>query len=72
MWLQTSCAQFRAVETLPISGFVSEDTLGLQASCQVAFAITKEKKPHTIGELLIKPYTIDVVEKRTKEKTYEN
>jgi len=48
--MQTICAQFRAVGTLPISGLVSEDTLGLEASYCVAFAIAKEKKPHTIGE----------------------
>ena len=46
---QTSCAQFRAVGSLPMSGFVSEDTLGLEASCCVAFAIAKDKDPHTTG-----------------------
>jgi len=41
---------FRAVGTLPILGFVSEGTLGLEAAYCVAFAIAKGKKPHTIGE----------------------
>ena len=35
MSLQTTCAQFRAIGTLPISGFVSEDMLGLEASNRV-------------------------------------
>jgi len=42
MFLQTNCAQFRALGSLPISGFSSENTLGLEASCWVAFAIRKE------------------------------
>ena len=46
----TRCARFHAVGTLPISGFNSEDTLGLEASCRVVFAIAKEKKPHTMRE----------------------
>jgi len=50
MSLQTICAQFRAVGTPPISGFVSEDALGLVAPYRVAFAIGKGKKPHVIGE----------------------
>jgi len=50
MSLQTNCAQFRAVGTLHKSGFVSEDMLGLEASCRDVFAIAKENKPHTIGE----------------------
>jgi len=49
MSLQTDCVQFRAVGTLAIPGFVSEDMLGLEVSCRVAFAITKKKKPHAIG-----------------------
>jgi len=47
---QTYCAQFRVAGTLPISGFISENTLALEASCRVAFAIAKGKKPRTIGE----------------------
>ena len=42
MSFQTNRAQFRAVRTLSISGFVSEDTWGLEVSCRFAFAIAKE------------------------------
>jgi len=49
MALRTSCAQFPAAETLPVSGFVSEDTLELETPCRVAFAITQGKKPHKLG-----------------------
>jgi len=45
--LQTKCAQFRAIKTLPLSGFVSENTLGLEASCHFALAMGKRKEPHT-------------------------
>ncbi|CAH1975362.1 unnamed protein product [Acanthoscelides obtectus] len=30
----------------------------LKASCEIAFMIAKQKKPHTIGEELIKPYVL--------------
>jgi len=50
MFLQANCLQLRAVGSMPVSGFVSEDVLGLEKSYRVAFAIAKEKKPHTIGE----------------------
>jgi len=50
MSLQTNCSRFRAVGSLPIFGFVSEDAVGLEASSCVAFAIEKEKKPHAIWE----------------------
>jgi len=50
MSLQTYHTQFRAVGTLPISGFVPEDTLGLEVPYRIAFAIAKEKKTHTIWE----------------------
>jgi len=41
---------FCVVGTLHILEFVSEDTLGLEAFCFVAFSIAKENKPYTIGE----------------------
>jgi len=44
MSLQTNCSRFRAVRTLPIFGFVSEDMIGLEASSCVALAIEKEKR----------------------------
>ena len=67
------CARFRAAGTLPKLGFCSEDKTGLEASYRVACRIAKEKKPHTIGERLIKPYALDIVELfcgvKQKEKT---
>jgi len=68
--LQANCVQFRAVGTLPISGLVSEDTFGLEESYRVAFAIATEKKPHTIGEWLIKANSRNIIEKRTKKQNY--
>jgi len=62
MSLQANCSRFCAVETLPILGFASEDTLGLVASYCVAFAIAKENKTHAIGELFIKLYALNMVE----------
>jgi len=41
MSLQTNCSRVCAVETLPILGFASEDTLGLVADYCIAFAIAK-------------------------------
>ena len=55
-------ARFRAAGTLPKLGFYSEDKAGLEASYRVAYRIAKEKKPHTIGEQLIKPCAMDMVE----------
>jgi len=43
MSLQTKCARFHSVGTLPILGFVSEDTLLLEESYRVAFTTAKEK-----------------------------
>jgi len=70
MSLQTNCAQFHAVgiRILLLSGFVSEDMLGLEASCYAAFAIAKEKKAHTIGEWLTKPHIMDIIEREEKKK----
>ena len=55
-------ARFCAAGALPKLGFCSEDKAGLEASYQVAYRIAKEKKPHTIGEQLVKPCAIDMVE----------
>ena len=55
-------ARFRAVGTLPKLGFCSEDKAGLEASYRVVYKIAKEKKPHKIGERLIKPCAMDMVE----------
>ena len=55
-------ARFRAAETLPKLGFCSADKAGLEASYRVAYRIAKEKKPHRIGERLIKPCTMEMIE----------
>ena len=55
-------ARFRTAGTLPKLGFCSADKAGLEASYRVAYRIAKEKKPHTIGERLIKPCAIEMVE----------
>ena len=54
--------RFRAAGTLPKLGFCSKDKAQLEASYCVAYRIAKEKKPHTIGEQLIKLCAIDMVE----------
>ena len=55
-------ARFRAAGTLPKLGFCSADKAELEASYRVAYRIAKEKKPHTIGERLIKPCAMKMVE----------
>ena len=55
-------ARFRAAGTLPKLGFCFADKAGLEASYRVAYRIAKEKKPHTIGERLIKPCAMEMVE----------
>jgi len=64
MSLQTYHAQFRAVGTLPISGLVSEDTLGLEAACRVAFTTAKETA-YNWGVTC----RMDIIENRTKYET---
>ena len=74
--LLAKCARFRAAETLPKLGFCSENKAGLEASYSIAYRTAKEKKPHAIGERLIKPRAMDKVklvcgveQKRKLEKT---
>ena len=54
--------QFCAAGKLQNLGFVSEDKLMLEASYRVAWRIAKDRKSHTIGERLIKPCSMDMVE----------
>ena len=54
--------RFRAAGTLPKLRFCFADKAGLKALYDVARRITKEKKPHTIGERLIKPCALEMVE----------
>jgi len=44
MSLQNNCSRFRVVGTLPISGFVSEDIIGLEASLLRCFYNEKKTK----------------------------
>ncbi|XP_028659137.2 protein ZBED8-like [Erpetoichthys calabaricus] len=48
-------ARFDEKATLPALGFVPINKPILTASYEVAYLITKQGKPHTIGETLIKP-----------------
>jgi hypothetical protein len=48
-------ARFDVKATLPDLGFVPINKLIPTASYEVAYLITKQGKPHTIGETLIKP-----------------
>jgi len=41
--------------TLPVLGFIPIDKPILTASSEVAYLITKQGKPHTIGETFVKP-----------------
>jgi len=47
--LETNYAQFRAVGTLSILGFVPQDTLGLEVPYRIAFEIAKEKNAYSLG-----------------------
>jgi len=49
MSLQTNCTQFRAVGTLPVSGFVSEDTLGLGSILSRCFLLLAKENTHNWG-----------------------
>jgi len=60
--LPAKCAGFRAAGTLPRLGFCPGNKSGSEASYRVAYRVTKEKKPHAIGERLIKPCAMDMVE----------
>ena len=48
-------ARFDEKATLSVLGFVPIDKPILTASYEVAYLITKQGKPHTIGETLVKP-----------------
>lgn len=48
-------ARFDERATLPVLGFVPIDKPILTASYEIAYLIGKQGKPHTIGEILVKP-----------------
>jgi hypothetical protein len=60
--LKQKKARFHSSGTLPKSGSGSTQKPLLEASYKVAYLITKNKKPHTIGENLIKPCAPKMVE----------
>ncbi|GFT64386.1 protein ZBED8 [Nephila pilipes] len=55
-------AQFSKSGTLTKLGFGIPQKPLVEASFRVAYRIAKSKKPHTIGETLIKPCALEVVE----------
>jgi zinc finger BED domain-containing protein 5/7/8/9 len=54
-------ARFVEKATLPVLGFVPVNKPILTASYEVAYLIAKQGKPHTIGETLIKPAMLKMV-----------
>jgi hypothetical protein len=60
--LKQKKARFHSLGTLPKLGFGSTQKPLLEASYRVADLIAKNKKPHTIGENLIKPCALQMVE----------
>ena len=59
---QAKKARFEKTGTLPKLGFARTQKRCLEASFKVAYCIAKQKKPRTIGETLIKPCALEMVE----------
>lgn len=59
---QTKKERFEKSGMLPKLGFVPPQTPCLEACYKVAYRIVRNKKPHTIGESLIKPCALEMVE----------
>lgn len=55
-------ARFEKVGTLPNLGFVPTQKPCLEASYKVAYCTAKQKKLHMIGETLVMPYALEMVE----------
>jgi hypothetical protein len=60
--LKQKKARFHSSGALPKLGFGSTQKPLLEVSYKVAYLIAKNKKPHTIGENLIKPCALQMVE----------
>ena len=60
--LRVKKARFEKAGTLPKLGFITTQKPFVEASYKVAYRIAKQKKPHTIGETLIKPCVLEMVE----------
>ena len=54
--------RFEKSGTLPKFGFIKTQKPCLEASHKVAYRIAKEKKPHTIGETMVKPCALEMTE----------
>ena len=52
--------RFDARATLPVLGFIPIDKPILTASYEVGYLIAKQGKPHTTGETLVKPATLNM------------
>jgi len=55
-------ARFEKGGTLPKFGFIKTQKPCLEASYKVAYCIAREKKPHTIGETLVKLCALEMTE----------
>lgn len=66
--LKQKRARFKSSGTLPKLGFVSTQKPLLEASYRVVYLIAKNKKAHTIGESLVKPCALQMVETVLGEK----
>ena len=60
--LQVKRARFDRAGTLRMYGFSSPEKPILLASCEAAYQIVKSKKPHTVGEELIKPCILKIAD----------
>jgi hypothetical protein len=60
--LKQKKARFHSTGPLPKLGFGSTQKPSLEASYKVAYLVAKNKKPHTIGENVIKPCALQMVE----------